>query len=276
MPMHRTHGGRNQMSDINQVAGATGGGPPMKVGQSSVAGANGAPQQGKVAGAQGGPDATKAGGAADATKGAAALGGGGGDLASALDALKQAIQSLAEAVSKLGAGASGGGGAGAGGCPMGGGGVMGVRGKAASADQYVAKTPSATNNAKSEDDEFEQRVLDLINQERAKAGLAPVRYNGALDNAAEKHAKQMGLVGKMAHEGIGDGDPGERARAEGWRNAWGENVATGQTSPEQVVREWMASPGHRRNILDPNFRSMGVSYVTAANGRSYWAQELGA
>jgi uncharacterized protein YkwD len=103
-----------------------------------------------------------------------------------------------------------------------------------------------------------------------------VSYNGALDNAAEKHASHMSIVGKMAHDGIGDGDPGERIRGEGWRKAWGETVATGQTSPEQVVREWMNSPDHRRNILDPNFRSMGVGYVTSSSGRSYWAQEFGA
>jgi uncharacterized protein YkwD len=167
-----------------------------------------------------------------------------------------------------------------GGCGMGGcggmEGVMGVQGKAASDDQYVAKSLSTTSTAKAEDEKFEQRVLELINQERARAGLAPVSYNGALDNAAEKHAQHMSIVGKMAHEGIGDGDPGERIRAEGWRKAWGENVATGQTSPEQVVREWMNSPDHRRNILDPNFRTMGVGYVTAGNGRSYWAQEFGA
>jgi uncharacterized protein YkwD len=260
----------------------------MKVGQSDVAGAAGGPDKGKVAGESGGPakDATQAGGAVDAAKGADALGGGGGDLASALDALKKAVASLAEAVQKMGAGGATDGGGGkdaggkdAGGCGMGGCGggakVAGVQGEAASKEQYVAKTVSVANN-EGEDDAFEKRVLELINVERQKAGLAPVSYQGALDNAAEKHAQHMSIVGKMAHEGIGDGDPGERIRAEGWRRSWGENVATGQTSPEQVVREWMNSPDHRRNILDPNFRSMGVGYVTGSNGRSYWAQEFGA
>ncbi|MCW2926656.1 MAG: hypothetical protein JWM86_624 [Thermoleophilia bacterium] len=260
------------------VAGASGA-PPTKV--AGAAGAGTAPT--KVAGESGGPakDATQAGGAADAAKGADAVAGGGaapGSLAAVLEGLAAAVKALGEIVSKMKSGATGGGAAA--GCDMHGGGshVMGVQGGAAQKDQVVAKAVKApvANASNAEDDAFEKRVLELINQERAKAGLGSVGYNGTLDDAAEKHASHMSQVGKMAHDGIGDGDPGSRIRAEGWRNAWGENVATGQTSPEQVVREWMASPTHRKNILDPSFRSMGVGYVTGANGRSYWAQEFGA
>jgi uncharacterized protein YkwD len=224
-----------------------------------VAGAAGAPPT-KVAGdsGTGTPDA-KGGGAEGAVAGASAIGGG-NDLMSALAKLTEAIKALADVVSKMNTK------------------VAGVQGQAAKKSQFVAKAPTTTATAtgKKEDHAFEQRVLELINVERAKAGLKPVSYNGTLDNAAEKHAEHMSIVGKMAHDGIGDGDPGERIRAEGFRKGWGENVATGQTSPEQVVREWMASPGHRRNILDPNYQQMGVAYVTASNGRSYWAQEFGA
>jgi uncharacterized protein YkwD len=224
--------------------------------------------------------ATKVGGTADASKGANALGGGGTDLSAALDALKASLQSLAEAVQKLSGTAGGGPAAAADGCGSGGcggsHGVLAAQGTAATKAQFVAPKVVPINTGKKEDNAFEQRVLELINQERAKYGLGAVKYSGVLDNAAEKHADHMAIVGKMAHEGIGDGDPGERIRAEGFRNSWGENVATGQTSPEQVVREWMASPEHRRNILDPNYRQMGVSYVNSASGRSYWAQEFGA
>ncbi len=261
--------------EMSHVAGAAGGGaPPAKA--TSVAGASGAPAS-KVAGEKGAaaPDA-KGGGPESAVAGANALGGGvAGSLQAVLDALKEAIAKLAEAVQGMVSGGGGGaGGCGSGGC--GGGDVAGVQGQAATRQQFVARIASTSRSAKKEDDEFEQRVLDLINQERAKYGLGKLTYNGTLDNAAEKHAHHMSVVGKMAHDNIGDGDPGERIRAEGFRKAWGENVATGQTSPEQVVREWMNSPTHRRNILDPNFKQMGVGYVTASNGRSYWAQEFGA
>jgi uncharacterized protein YkwD len=112
--------------------------------------------------------------------------------------------------------------------------------------------------------------------ERAKYGLGAVRYDRRLDAAAEGHNATQVATRTMAHEGIGDGDPAARIAATGFTQAWGENVATGQRSPEQVVAEWMASPEHRRNILDPTYRLMGVSYATAADGRSYWAQEFGA
>lgn len=137
--------------------------------------------------------------------------------------------------------------------------------------------PAATAPAgAAETSAFEQRVLELVNVERARAGLGPVRYHGTLDQAATGHNAQQAATQTMAHEGIGDGTPGDRARAVGWTDSWGENVAVGQTSPEQVVAEWMASPGHRRNILDPSFANMGVSHTTDASGRQYWAQTFGA
>lgn len=258
------------MCNMNHVGTMAGSGGTMAL----ASGGNKSAAPSDVAGKNGMPDA-KGGGAEGAVAGAQSTTGGGqlpGSLAAVLEALKTAVTALAEAVSKMGV-AGGGGKASGCGC---GAGVMGVQGQAASRQQYVARTASTTRNSDSEDHQFEQRVLELINEERVQRGLRPVRYNGTLDNAAEKHADHMSIVGKMAHDGIGDGDPGERIRAEGFRNAWGENVATGQTSPEQVVREWMNSPTHRRNILDPNYSLMGVSYVTAENGRSYWAQEFGA
>jgi uncharacterized protein YkwD len=140
----------------------------------------------------------------------------------------------------------------------------------------VAPTVQAVVAGGKEDSTFEEQVLTLINKERAKQGLTAVVHNPLLDQAAEKHAVQMTKVNTMAHDGIGDGDPGERIRAEGFRNAWGENVAVGQLTPEQVVREWMASPEHKRNIMDPNFKQSGIAQTQAADGRLYWAQEFGA
>lgn len=262
------------MCGVSGVGGASGapvtaGGAPMKA-PSEVAGASGAP--GKVAGDSGpGKDAT-GGGAEGAAAGASALGGGDTGLKAALEGVVAAVKALSDAIAKLG---TSGGGGGCGGMPGAKTGVMGVRGEAATT-QFVATSSAPAVTAKAEDGNFEQRVLELINQERANAGLAPVAYNAALDNSAEKHARHMSLVGKMDHDGIGDGTPGERARAEGWSRGWGENVAKGQSSPEQVVRDWMASPGHRKNILDPSFRVMGVGQVAAANGTNYWAQEFGA
>lgn len=128
---------------------------------------------------------------------------------------------------------------------------------------------------RSEDHAFEQRVLDLVNVERARYGLGRLSYDRRLDLASERHNAQQAATRTMSHDGIGDGTPGQRIKAAGYGGSWGENVATGQLSPEQVVAEWMASPGHRRNILDPNYQLLGVSYTVGSDGRTYWAQSFG-
>lgn len=155
--------------------------------------------------------------------------------------------------------------------------LAGLQAIASEARRQAALGRDLHGNAlqRSEDHQFEQQVLDLVNRERARAGLAPVAYDRRLDLASERHNAQQAATRRMAHDGIGDGTPGERIRAAGYGGAWGENVATGQLSPAQVVAEWMASPGHRRNILDPSYRLMGVSYTTGTDGRTYWAQSFG-
>lgn len=290
-------------SDAADRPGATGRARAAEGGMGAGHGAGGAGHQkarksldasaGAVGGAAGG--AVKGVAELGAKPGAAGATVGGGDTApgsdiaasisglqAILDELKAAIAQLSPSASVAGAsggGATGGGTAGAasGGCGMTA--VKGRSGEAATAQQFVAPISTVATQqitAEKEDSAFEQQVLELVNRERAAAGLQPVTYNGVLDTAAEQHATHMSGVGRMAHEGIGDADPGTRIRAAGFRDSWGENVATGQTSPEQVVREWMASPEHRRNIMNPDYRQLGVSQVTSQGGRSYWAQEFGA
>ena len=53
-------------------------------------------------------------------------------------------------------------------------------------------------------------------------------------------------------------------------SAWGENIAVGQRTPEDVVNGWMHSEGHKANILSSDFSKIGVGYVN--NGRPYWTQ----
>lgn len=54
--------------------------------------------------------------------------------------------------------------------------------------------------------------------------------------------------------------------------AAGENIAWRQRSPEEVMNGWMNSSGHRANILNPNFKNIGVAYYVGSNGRTYWTQ----
>ena len=141
--------------------------------------------------------------------------------------------------------------------------------------QVVEMRPTTVAPASYEDHAYEQRVVDLVNQIRGQYGLSALSYDARLDQGAEGHTAQQATVGLMGHEGIGDGTPQDRMLATGWNWAWGENAAVGQTTPEQVVAEWMASPGHRANILNGDFRFLSVGYNTAADGRPYWTQSFG-
>jgi uncharacterized protein YkwD len=110
---------------------------------------------------------------------------------------------------------------------------------------------------------------------RAVGPAGPLRVSTALERAARLHARDMAARGAAAHTGSDGSQPGDRVTRTGYR--WrlvGENVAAGQTSAEQVVRDWLASPGHCENLMDPRFRETGVAFVvdTASVSAVYWVQ----
>ncbi|HSK76745.1 MAG TPA: CAP domain-containing protein [Thermoanaerobaculia bacterium] len=122
-------------------------------------------------------------------------------------------------------------------------------------------------------------ILAAVNAERKKAGAPPLRSNSLLDKAAQRHAQDMLSRGYFAHESLERKTVRERAReaAYDWR-AIGENIAEGQFSVDEVMRTWMNSPGHRRNILDPAFKELGVGLALGRSGSGYrvlWAQAFG-
>jgi len=126
---------------------------------------------------------------------------------------------------------------------------------------------------------FVGRVLDLTNAEREKAGLAPLTASPELQDAAQSYSQVLASTGCFEHTcgsvpNFADRDG--QAGYTGW-TALGENIAAGYPTPEAVVAGWMASPGHRANILSPNFTELGVG-LTSADNRfgTYWAQEFGA
>lgn len=122
-------------------------------------------------------------------------------------------------------------------------------------------------------------VLARVNAERRRAGVSPLKANPLLDRAAQRHAEDMLRRGYFAHESPEGDKVRERARDAGydWR-AIGENIALGQTSVDEVMDTWMKSPGHRRNILDPDFKELGVGLALGRSGDSHrvlWAQAFG-
>jgi uncharacterized protein YkwD len=130
---------------------------------------------------------------------------------------------------------------------------------------------------------YASRVVDLVNQERAKVGCSPLAMNTALNNAALGHSEDMARNDFFSHTGSDGSSPWDRMARAGyqWSRA-GENIAAGYVSPEDVVKGWMGSDGHRTNILDCSFRDTGVGYTYLANDTGsvnyshYWTQVFGA
>lgn len=119
---------------------------------------------------------------------------------------------------------------------------------------------------------FEQQVVELTNAERAKVGLNPLEMYSPLMAAAKAKSQDMANLGYFSHTSPTYGSPFDQMRAAGIQyKAAGENIAQGQRTPEQVVNAWMNSPGHRANILNPNFTHIGVGFVE--NGY-YWTQQF--
>lgn len=118
----------------------------------------------------------------------------------------------------------------------------------------------------------EQKVLDLTNAERSKAGLKPLAADAKLMDAAREKSADMRKNHYFSHTSPVLGSPFDRMKALGisYRSA-AENIAMGQTSPEEVVKAWMESPGHRQNILTPGFTHIGIGYDP--NGH-YWTQQF--
>jgi uncharacterized protein YkwD len=109
-----------------------------------------------------------------------------------------------------------------------------------------------------------EEVVDLVNQERWKNGpLPPLKHEALLDSSSQEHSANMALRDFFAHCDLDTKTgPGERMTAAGyvWSRA-GENIAAGYADAAAVVAAWMASSGHRANLLSTNFREFGVGYV---------------
>ena len=110
---------------------------------------------------------------------------------------------------------------------------------------------------------FEDQVMELVNQQRWSNGqLAPLSRCAPLDTSSETHSVNMGVRNFFAHC---DPDtltmPGQRMAAAGYNSgSWAENIAAGYSTPAAVVAGWMASSGHRANILSTTLRELGIGY----------------
>ena len=125
---------------------------------------------------------------------------------------------------------------------------------------------------------FVARVLELTNNERQKSGLRPLTLSAELNNAAQKYSLVLATSGCFDHI-CGPipnfADRAGQAGYTGW-TALAENIAAGYPTPEAVLNGWMASAGHRANILSPQYAEIGIGMVSGSGQfGTYWTQEFG-
>ncbi|MCC5970648.1 MAG: CAP domain-containing protein [Pararhodobacter sp.] len=114
-------------------------------------------------------------------------------------------------------------------------------------------------------------VLAGFNAERARAGGVPLHPSPALEAAAQYHACDIARRQRLSHRGGLFSSLPSRLRRAGYTFSMAnENLAMGQTSPAQVMQSWMASTGHRANILAGPARHLGVGVALGPDGLLYW------
>lgn len=131
--------------------------------------------------------------------------------------------------------------------------------------------------APSEAEALAAEVVRLANLERVAAGRSALTVHPAVTAAAVAHSQDQASRQRMGHTGSDGSSAGDRLTRAGyaWRT-WGENVAVGQRTAADVVGAWMGSSGHRANILNASFTTIGIGVVTGTDGRRYWTMVLAA
>ncbi|MDX8045212.1 CAP domain-containing protein [Gracilibacillus sp. S3-1-1] len=119
-------------------------------------------------------------------------------------------------------------------------------------------------------DGYVQKVVELTNQARNENGVDTVNFDHDVANVAQNKAEEMADRNYFSHTSPTYGSPFDMLKAfdvEYTRAS--ENIAAGQSTPEEVVESWLHSEGHRKNLLDPNVSHIGVGYSPDGN---YWTQ----
>ena len=135
-------------------------------------------------------------------------------------------------------------------------------------DNRPEQTPEEDGDSSQGD--YASQVVALVNAERAKYGLSALKVDSRVQQAAQVRAAET--VQSFSHTRP-NGSSFSTALTEAGVSYTrsGENIAYGQSTPQQVVQAWMNSSGHRANILNESFTTIGVGY-TVSGGTAYWAQ----
>jgi uncharacterized protein YkwD len=139
----------------------------------------------------------------------------------------------------------------------------------------TTKTPASTTTGTS----MQAQMLAAVNAERAKVGVAALCTNSKLQSSAQGHSSDMASNNYMSHTGSDKSTMATRITAKGYKyTAIAENVAAGQVDVTAVVKAWMNSSGHRKNLLNAKYThfGMGYAYSTSTTYKHYWTQDFGA
>ena len=136
-------------------------------------------------------------------------------------------------------------------------------------DNGTEQNPEDNNNGTSQGD-FASQVVALVNAERAKQGLSALTIDTKVQQAALVRAKESAQSFSHTRPNGSSFSTALTEAGVSYRTA-GENIAYGQSTPQQVMNAWMNSSGHRANILNANYTTIGMGY-TVINGTAYWAQ----
>ena len=134
--------------------------------------------------------------------------------------------------------------------------------------------PGGDNDQPGEDNQertFAEQVVDLVNAERAKAGLGALTLDRNIESAALVRAKEIETSFSHTRPNGSSFSTVLTENGISYQGS-GENIAWGQRTPEEVMNGWMNSEGHRANILNSRFTKIGVGYYQNSAGRNYWTQ----
>ena len=138
----------------------------------------------------------------------------------------------------------------------------------------VPETPDTPETDSSQDEtalSYAEQVVKLVNEERAKAGLSELTMDTNLTAAANTRAKEIKEVFSHTRPDGSSFSTVLKEHGVTYRGS-GENIAWGQKTPKQVMNGWMNSDGHRANILNKNFKNIGIGYYQDENGTNHWVQ----
>ncbi|MFI8826485.1 CAP domain-containing protein [Streptomyces sp. NPDC053431] len=138
----------------------------------------------------------------------------------------------------------------------------------------VTTPTTVVRSLSSRESAAEAEVVRLVNLERAKVGCTPIHADSGLASLAGAFSADMAARGYFDHTDPDGATPWDRATKAGITGLGGENIARGQVDAAAVMKSWMASDGHRANILNCDYTRLGVG-VHFGDGGPWWTQDFG-